>query len=280
MSKIASNDPRNHSAYRTALLGGAATLCFGLAIASMTSPASAQDKILQLMSSTVGWISQGPFLDPPAGTGHGPIKQHPAHPFHGNLDGPGQVTPAIGNQDDPVLKPWAAAAMKATSDAVLSGKMSLPFTAQSRCYPGGVPGQLLYPIEPMYFPQSPKQVWMIWQRDHMVRRIYLADKHSEVVKPSWFGDRSGASRRANFRRYHRLADQEQLHRQLPHTALREAARHRALQDRQQRQYARSLHQGRRPRRVQRAALHDQALAQVGQSAARDRVPRKQRRLLL
>jgi hypothetical protein len=140
------------------------------------------------MSSTVGWISQGPFLDPPAGTGHGPIKQHPAHPFHGNLDGPGQVTPAIGNHDDPVLKPWAAAAMKATSDAVLSGKMSLPFTAQSRCYPGGVPGQLLYPIEPMYFLQSPKQVWMIWQRDHMVRRIYLADKHSEVVKPSWFGE--------------------------------------------------------------------------------------------
>jgi hypothetical protein len=167
---------------------GVVALFTAVAIAATAAPASAQDKILQLMSSTVGWISQGPFLDPPAGTGHGPIKQHPAHPFHGNLDGPGQVTPAIGNHDDPVLKPWAAAAMKATSDAVLSGKMSLPFTAQSRCYPGGVPGQLLYPIEPMYFLQSPKQVWMIWQRDHMVRRIYLADKHSEVVKPSWFGE--------------------------------------------------------------------------------------------
>lgn len=121
----------------------------------------------------------------------GPIRQHPAHPFHGNLDGPGQVTPAIGNHDDPVLKPWAAAHMKATSDAVLNGKMSLPFTAQSRCYPGGVPGQLLYPIEPMYFIQTPKQVWMIWQRDQMVRRIYLTDKHSEVVKPTWFGESIG-----------------------------------------------------------------------------------------
>ena len=38
--------------------------------------------------------------------------------------------------------PGHAAHMKATSDAVLSGRMSLPFTAQSRCYPGGVPGQL------------------------------------------------------------------------------------------------------------------------------------------
>ena len=190
MSTCASNGHRSGIAYKTLL--GTATLCASVALWAMNDPASAQGKILELMSNsgTVGWISAGPFLDPPAGM-RGPIRQHPAHPFHGNLDGPGQVTPAIGNHDDPVLKPWVAAHMKATSDAVLSGKMSLPFTAQSRCYPGGVPGQLLYPIEPMYFIQSPKQVWMIWQRDQMVRRIYLADKHSETVKPSWFGESIG-----------------------------------------------------------------------------------------
>ena len=32
---------------------------------------------------------------------------------------------------------------------------------------------------------------MIWQRDQMVRRIYLTDKHSEKVKPSWFGESIG-----------------------------------------------------------------------------------------
>jgi hypothetical protein len=32
---------------------------------------------------------------------------------------------------------------------------------------------------------------MIWQRDHMVRRVYLADRHSDVVKPSWFGESIG-----------------------------------------------------------------------------------------
>jgi hypothetical protein len=63
--------------------------------------------------------------------------------------------------------------------------------AQSRCYPGGVPGQLLYPAEPLYFIQKPTQVWMIWQRDHMVRRIYLTDKHSQEVKLSWFGESIG-----------------------------------------------------------------------------------------
>jgi hypothetical protein len=32
---------------------------------------------------------------------------------------------------------------------------------------------------------------MIWQRDHLVRRIYLIDKHSEHVAPFWFGESIG-----------------------------------------------------------------------------------------
>jgi hypothetical protein len=32
---------------------------------------------------------------------------------------------------------------------------------------------------------------MIWQRDHMVRRIFLTDQHSEHVTPSWFGESIG-----------------------------------------------------------------------------------------
>src|SRR5205809_7982414 len=32
---------------------------------------------------------------------------------------------------------------------------------------------------------------MIWERDHFVRRIYLTDKHSENVKPSWLGESIG-----------------------------------------------------------------------------------------
>src|SRR5438445_201027 len=66
-----------------------------------------------------------------------------------------------------------------------------PVACQALCYPGGVPGQLLYPAEPFYFIQTPKVVYMIWQRDHMVRRIHLTDKHSDVVKPSWFGESIG-----------------------------------------------------------------------------------------
>jgi hypothetical protein len=90
-----------------------------------------------------------------------------------------------------VLKPWAATQIQATNDEILQGVRDIPFTAQGRCYPGGVPGQLLWPFEPVYFIQMPKEVWMIWQRDHLVRRIYLTDKHSEHVMPSWFGESIG-----------------------------------------------------------------------------------------
>jgi hypothetical protein len=184
MAKIASMG-RVGRTVRNALRGTAA-IAVGAGVAawaaSMTASAQApaKDKVPMLAADGLGWISVGGFLDPPPGTGHGPIKQDPAHPFHGNLDGPGQVTPTIGNVKDPVLKPWAAAQMQVSNEEVLSGKRGLPFSAQGRCFPGGVPGQLLYPIEPFFFIQAPEQVWMIWQRDHMVRRIYLTDQHSEM----------------------------------------------------------------------------------------------------
>jgi hypothetical protein len=131
------------------------------------------------------------WLDPPPGLGRGPIRPDPAHPYHGNRDGPGQITPHIGNANDPVLKPWAAKQMQASNDEVLSGKRGLPFSAQSSCYPGGVPEQLLTPAEPLYFIQTPKEVWMVWQTDHMVRRIFMTGEHAETVRPSWFGESIG-----------------------------------------------------------------------------------------
>jgi hypothetical protein len=108
-----------------------------------------------------------------------------------NQDGAGQVTVRLGNWRDPVLKPWAAEQMRFSNEEVLTGKRGLPFSAQATCHPGGVPGQLLYPAEPFYFIQTPKVVYMIWQRDHMVRRIHMTEKHSENVKLSWFGDSIG-----------------------------------------------------------------------------------------
>jgi hypothetical protein len=65
------------------------------------------------------------------------------------------------------------------------------FTPKERCWPIGVPGFLLYPVTPIYFLQTEKEVVMIWEEDHMARHVYLTDKHSPDVKPSWFGESIG-----------------------------------------------------------------------------------------
>jgi hypothetical protein len=177
-------------------LAATAAVAAGIAALASSTPARAQEpakgKIPQLASIQFAWLVVGvDWLDPPPGLGRGPIRQDPAYPLHGNRDGPGQVTPHIGNTKDPVLKPWAAKQMQDSNDEVLSGKRGLPFSAQSTCYPGGVPEQLLTPAEPFYFIQTPREVWMIWQTDHAVRRIFMTDQHSETLKPSWFGESIG-----------------------------------------------------------------------------------------
>ena len=151
--------------------------------------------IPRLASAEFGWQTNvADWRDPPPGHGHGPIKPDPSHPYTSNVEAARtgtQPTKRIGNAKDPVLKPWAAALMQASNDAALSNEMAIPFAAQARCYPGGVPGQLLFPFEPLYFIQAPSEVWMMWQRDHMVRRVLLTDRHAEHVTPSWFGESIG-----------------------------------------------------------------------------------------
>jgi hypothetical protein len=194
MSKRARRGKFNEHSSGTA---AAAMLGAFFALSAPGAPAAAQappavDRIPAFASSDFGWLAFGVhWIDPPPGLGHAPIHQDPAYHFHSNVDGPGQVTPDIGFTKDPVLKPWAARQMQESNDEVLSGKRGLPFVAQASCHPGGVPGQLLTPAQPLYFVQTPKEVWMVWQTDHMVRRIFLTDKHSENVKPSWFGESIG-----------------------------------------------------------------------------------------
>jgi len=178
-----------------ALAGGGLAGFVLAAVFASAAVAESTKAIPNLASADFGWQSNvADWQDPPAGHGRGPIRNDPAHPFTSNAEAARtgtQPTNRIGNTKDPVLKPWAAAQMQASNDEALTGKRAVPFAAQARCWPGSVPGQLLYPFEPFYFIQSPKEVWMIWQRDHMVRRIFLTDQHSEHVTPSWFGESIG-----------------------------------------------------------------------------------------
>ncbi len=173
-------------------------LCAGAALAvlvatAQTTTVAAQQKVRppDFSANQAGWVGVG-------GAGPGfavvpghppPVASDPAHPFVPNNIG-AQPTYRIADLSNPNLKPWVKERMKKDNDEVLAGKIA--FTARSSCMPAGVPGFMAYGgANPVYFVQTPKEVWMIFSGDQQVRRIYLDVPHSANPRPSWYGESVG-----------------------------------------------------------------------------------------
>ena len=166
-------------------------------------PASGADKraAIPIFSpdSTIGWIAGVPDSAAPIGqeflpplSGPGPVTFDKAHPYvdDGAARRNGtQPTFRVADLTNPILQPWVKDALRKANERVLAGKAA--FTPKERCWPNGVPGFLLYPVTPVYFLQTPKEVLLIWEEDRMVRHVYLTDRHSANPKPSWFGESIG-----------------------------------------------------------------------------------------
>ena len=139
----------------------------------------------------VGWIAlTSEFIAPPSGPG--PVMEDPAHPYVSNniAARTGKVpTFPVGDISNPILQPWAREAVRKHNEVALSGKPA--YTLQARCWPMGVPAFNLYPVRPVYFVQTPKEVLMTWTGDHMTRHVYMDVPHSANLKPSWFGESVG-----------------------------------------------------------------------------------------
>ena len=75
------------------------------------------------------------------------------------------------------------------SAEIQAGKES--FEAMSRCWPGGVPGMMLFTAEPAYFLQTPKEGTILYSRGPHMRHIYMNVPHSQNPKPSWMGESFG-----------------------------------------------------------------------------------------
>ena len=163
--------------------------------------ARAQDAVVPNFSpdSRTGWIAGVPdgrnpvgqeFLSPTRGPG--PITFDKAHPYYDTVASRrAGITPTLRVADltNPILQPWTREALRKVNERALTAIVM--FTPKERCWPIGVPGFMLYPVTPIYFLQTPKEVVMIWEEDHMVRHVYLTDRHSPDVKPSWFGESIG-----------------------------------------------------------------------------------------
>jgi hypothetical protein len=138
--------------------------------------------------NATGWLKgPGDEFIPPA-VGPGPVRSDPARPYFSNAIAL-QETVKIADVTNPILQPWVVEQMRKVNDEVLAGKVG--FTARSRCWPHGVPGFLLYPVHPIFFIQTPKEVLMTWGQDFQLRHVYLDVPHSADPKPSWYGESVG-----------------------------------------------------------------------------------------
>src|SRR5215510_632596 len=143
-------------------------------------------------SADIGWYAYNRQFIPPT-SGPGPVTQDPARPYVTNdefrVTGR-QPTQQLADLSAPILQPWAREVVRKRNEIVLGGKAAS--TPQASCWPVGVPGFLLRPMtQAMYFIQTPKVVVMILSSKQEVRHIYLTDKHSANVKPSWYGESIG-----------------------------------------------------------------------------------------
>ena len=177
-----------HASRCTGVLVGAVCLAGGLSLS-----ATAQDTRPSFApNASIGWYAYNrQFIPPPSGPG--PVQQDPERPYVSNdefrVTGK-QPSEQLADLSNPILQPWASDVVRKRNELVLAGKPANP--PHASCWPVGVPGFLLRPMtEPMYFVQTPKAVVMILSSKQEIRHVYLTDKHSPNVKPSWYGESIG-----------------------------------------------------------------------------------------
>src|SRR5512146_3376237 len=168
-----------------------------IALAAAAAPIEAQESAIpDFASADFGWLVSSGFDYLPVVGSVAPIGADPGwrggiglpradfnyQPPEAAADpgrkGPTHIGPwnieRLSDAGSPNLTPWAAAQMRMHNELVSNGRRA--FSAMSRCWPGG-PAQLLFNAEPLYFIQTPNEVWILWQRDHLMRRVFLNRGH-------------------------------------------------------------------------------------------------------
>jgi hypothetical protein len=165
---------------------------FGALLCSGASflPASAADdaakaQVPDFMAGGMGWNSAG-GMEPVAGS-PSPVMQDPKVKYVPNNVG-GQPTWRYADVNNPNLTQFAKDGLKKANNMVDQGFAM--YNRTSRCWQPGIPSLNLSPGR-TYFLQTPKEVTIIWQRDQIVRHVYLSQQHSANPKPSWNGESVG-----------------------------------------------------------------------------------------
>jgi hypothetical protein len=149
--------------------------------------AAAADKapIPDFMAGGMGWNSAGGLVAVPGSPS--PVVQDPKVKYVPNNVG-GQPTWRYADLNNPNLTQWAKDGLKKSNDMIDAGFAM--YNRTSRCWQPGIPTLNISPGR-TYFLQTPKVVYIIWQRDQIVRRVLLDVPHSKNPAPSWNGESVG-----------------------------------------------------------------------------------------
>lgn len=159
----------------------AAILVGGIALLAQ-APTRAAAAALEQVSDFTGFFSHNTSAYDDPESGPGPLRSHSDYPVgeRPNI--------WVGDYNNPILQPWVADEIRRTGAMESSGESYL--VAYQTCWPTGVP-LVLTLRENIRFLQQPDMITIIYQRDHMQRRIYLNQEHPENVEPSWYGHSVG-----------------------------------------------------------------------------------------
>jgi len=148
------------------------------------TPASAPAAVSKAAIPDFSGVWAHPFLtgfEPPA-SGPGPV-----HNTTRSRNGVANFQRLVGDYNNPILKPDAAARVKQHGEISKSGG-GYP-TPSNQCWPGGVPYVFWDFLMQMF--QEPDQITMIYRHGDEVRRVHMNERHPEKVTPSWYGHSVG-----------------------------------------------------------------------------------------
>jgi hypothetical protein len=171
----------------------AAAFCGAGLLPALAADAGKSASSPDLMAGGMGWNSIGgqngrvgnDFIPVPGSPE--PVTYDLAYPYVPNNVGK-QPTWRVADLSNPNLTQWAKDELKKDNDRIAAGFAM--YNRTSRCWEPGVPVLNTSPGR-TYFLQTPKEVMILWQRDQIVRHVYLDVPHSKSPKPSWNGESIG-----------------------------------------------------------------------------------------
>src|SRR5690348_4764509 len=172
------------AALRTVFAAGLTALAAALPVAAPAQNAATEAKPSGVPDFSGLWQRVGRGVPAPSTF---EVPEEKPGPLVNTITGEKAGLEWVADSTNPILKPWNAEYLKKRGEREV---IEVNNVAHNLCWPSGVP-QVINLREPVQFLQEKNAVTILYQRDHMVRRVYLNEKHPAKLTPSWYGHSIG-----------------------------------------------------------------------------------------